>query len=1224
MSIERKQSKMIFLILVILIGLSYTKSMAQSFTRITMGDGGSSGGVSWGDYDDDGDLDLFVSNRDTDNFLYRNDGNGNFTRIFSGVIVNDGGNSNGPSWGDYNNDGDLDLFVANFKTINISDNFLYDNIGNSGTFNKITSVIIVNDNGSSFGGGWGDYDSDGNLDLFVANDGGQKNFLYRNNGNSTFTKITSGAVVTDGGSSGSVSWGDYDNDDDLDLFVANKLENNFLYQNNGNGNFTKITSGDIVNDGGASVGGSWADYDNDGDIDLFVTNEGGDNFLYENNGDGTFTRISNGVVVNDGGASAGSSWGDYDNDGDLDLFVTNIDGSDNFLYQNNGPPSFTFTKVTSGGIVNDGGASVACAWADYDNDGDLDLAVANKNSQNNFLYRNNGNSNNWINIRCVGTVSNTSAIGAKIKVTAQINGASVQQLREISGQTGYLSQNSLNAEFGLGDANTIDRIEIEWPSGIVQVLTNQDVNQFLAITESELMPPSSVAATAAGSNQVDLSWVDNSDNETGFRIERSINGDGYSFLGNVGANVTSFSDTSLSPNTTYQYRVRAENSVGNSAYATSNPVTTDDVSPNSPSNFVVTAISSNRVDLNWDDNSDNETQFRIERRLGTSGSFGFLANVAADVTNYGDIGRSPNTTYQYRVRAENSVGNSAYATSNSVTTDDVPPDSPSNLVATAIASNQVDLDWVDNSDNETQFLIERRIDNGSFNFLTTVGANVTSFPDTNVSPDTTYQYRIRAENSIGNSNFVTSNAVTTPDSTGDQAPPQISHSPISSGTSGQSLTISAIIVDNVEVQSATLFYRRGGVSSYTSIAMTNSGGDVWEETIPASFVTERGVEYNFSTQDPTGNTTTFPSISSQNNPQVIQVTSSNLSFSSPNLTYRMISVPIDLDDPSPSGVLVDDLGSYDDTQWRLLKYINGINQEFTKASIGNFEPGSGFWLITRGAKTIGTGSGKSVTTAQNYEITLQPGWNQIGNPFAFAVNWQDVIRSSGDVEDVLVGYQGSTNDATGYDFTRTQLQPFQGYFVNNREATSVTIEIPPQSATGTTSLAKQAGLPDLLILQSDEWFLQLTAQSDRFLDKDNYIGVLNEAADTWDRNDFSEAPFFDSFVSLYFPHEDWEVYPGFYTGDFRSINSEGHFWDFHIKSNIANSEVVLTLAHKQNLPSKTEVVLIDKASRISIRLLEQDSYTFPSGEDGAERDFRIVVGRSDFVDSNDLDFSGIP
>ena len=641
--------------------------------------------------------------------------------------------------------------------------------------------------------------------------------------------------------------------------------------------------------------------------------------------------------------------------------------------------------------------------------------------------------------------------------------------------------------------------------------------------------------------------------------------------------------------------------------------------PNPPGNVVATAISSNRVDLNWDDNS-NETQFRIERRLGTSGSFGFLANVAADTTNYRDTGRSPNTTYQYRVRAENSVGNSAYTTSNPVTTDDVSPDSPSNLVATAISSNQVDLNWNDNSDNETGFRIEQSINGGGYSFLANVGANDTSFSDTNVNQGTTYQYRTRAENSVGNSSFAVSNQIMI---SGDQTPPQIAFSPISSGASGQSSTISTVLTDNIGIQSATLFYRRGGASSYSSTSMTNTSGDTWQGTIPASFITERGVEYYFTAQDAGGNTATFPTNNPQSNPQVIQVTSSDLSFSSPNLAYRMISVPIDLDNPSPSSVLEANLGPYDDTQWRLLKYISGTNQEFTKASIGNFDPGRGFWLITRGSKPLLTGSGKSVTTEQNYVITLPPGWSQIGNPFAFTVNWDDVIKN-GNVDDVLVGYQGSANDATGYDFTRTQLQPFQGYFVNNQEAINITIEIPPQSATGTTVLAKQAGLPVLSTLQNNEWAIQLTAQSDRYLDKDNYIGVLDDASDTWDSNDFSEAPFFDSFVLLYFPHEDWEVYPGLYTGDFRSINTEGHFWDFHVKSNIANSEVVLNLANIQNLPSEMDIVLIDKASRISISLLEQDSYTFASGADGAERDFRIVMGKSDFVDSNDLDFSGIP
>jgi hypothetical protein len=200
----------------------------------------------------------------------------------------------------------------------------------------------------------------------------------------SFTRITTGAIVNDGGRSFGSSWGDYDNDGDLDLFVANELQNNFLYQNNGDGTFIKITSGAIVNDGGRSVSSSWGDYDNDGDLDLFVANylASENNFLYQNNGDGTFTKITTGAIVTDGGRSYGSIWGDYDNDGDLDLFVTNYWGDNNFLYQNNGDGSFT--KITSGAIVNDGGYSYGSSWGDYDNDGDLDLFVANI-VENNYI-----------------------------------------------------------------------------------------------------------------------------------------------------------------------------------------------------------------------------------------------------------------------------------------------------------------------------------------------------------------------------------------------------------------------------------------------------------------------------------------------------------------------------------------------------------------------------------------------------------------------------------------------------------------------------------------------------------------------------------------------------------------------------------------------------------------------------------------------------------------------
>jgi hypothetical protein len=455
----------------------------QFFTKITTGnlvnDAGSSFGCSWNDYDNDGFLDLFVANYlNQTNFLYQNNHDRTFTRILNNGIVSDDGNSISCSWGDYDNDGDLDIFIANWE----QKNALYQNNGD-GTFTGVTEGEIVNDEGKSMGCSWADYDNDGYLDLFVTNYV-QSNALYHNNGDNTFTKIAAGEIVTDQGFSAGCGWGDYDNDGFVDLYVVNWGRNNFLYHNNGDGTFTKITEGEIVNSRARSLGCSWGDYDNNGYLDLFVTNWDRNNFLYHNNGDGTFTKINGDPIVEDRGFFTNSNWGDYDNDGDLDMFITNWDEDPqqkNMLYRNNG--NETFTKIGVGDIVNDEGPSIGSSWGDIDNDGDLDLIVTNDGEVNNFLYLNNGNRNNWTNIKCVGISSNASAIGAKVRVKATINNQSVWQMQEISGQTGYASQNSLNAEFGLKDAALIDSIKVEWPNGLVQVMLDITINQHLTINE---------------------------------------------------------------------------------------------------------------------------------------------------------------------------------------------------------------------------------------------------------------------------------------------------------------------------------------------------------------------------------------------------------------------------------------------------------------------------------------------------------------------------------------------------------------------------------------------------------------------------------------------------------------------------------------------------------------------------------------------------------------------
>lgn len=452
---------------------------------------GDSRSVNWIDIDSDGDLDLFISNgpeAGENNMLYRNNGTGGFTAVTGDPIVMDGKPSDGATWADFDNDGDIDCFVVNWYGVN---NLCYTNNGN-GTFTQVILGAFVNDGGHSETASWGDYNLDGWLDLYVTNSFNNEScFLYHNLQNGTFERVPAGAAATTISTARSVNWVDYDLDGDMDLFVTNEgstSENENLYKNNsGNVNFTKVTSGPLVNDGGKTMSSSWADFDNDGDLDVVLANDQGNESLFTNDGSGNFTKITVGPVVSSGGKSFGSNWGDVDNDGDLDLFITNSFGTGslkNFLFINNGDGSFT--KNTTELPAIDAGWSYGCAFGDFDRDGDLDLGVATCQgaTQPDYLYENHSaeNQNHWLGVHCVGTISNKSAIGTLVHVQTNINGQPVTLLRDISAQSGYCGQNQLDAHFGLGDATEIN-ITVDWPSGVQEVFGNIAVDQYITIVE---------------------------------------------------------------------------------------------------------------------------------------------------------------------------------------------------------------------------------------------------------------------------------------------------------------------------------------------------------------------------------------------------------------------------------------------------------------------------------------------------------------------------------------------------------------------------------------------------------------------------------------------------------------------------------------------------------------------------------------------------------------------
>lgn len=509
--------------------LAPAPSQPQTFTKITAGppvtETGAWRSVNWVDYDRDGDLDLFVTRGlagGQDNVLFRNDGGPGFafTRMGNLIISQDHRSSDGSTWADYDNDGFPDAFVANWYNQN---NLLYHNDGN-GAFTRITAGPAANDGGYSETASWGDYDNDGLADLYVANSsGGRLNFLYRNTGGGTFAKVTTGRQSTDVGTSRGVNWVDYDDDGDLDLFVANESdENDFLYRNmrleSGVDTFQRVTTGPLVTSGGSSWSGSWADYDNDGDQDLFVANHGFQpGRLFVNQGGGAFAADTAGPIATDFGYGASGGWGDIDNDGDLDLVVTHAYTSGpatvNFLYRNLLAETDTarFERVLNGPVVTDAGFQYGSAWGDYDGDGDLDLFVARTYGENqvNAFYANDGNANRWLTVDLRGTASNAAAIGAKVRVKATMGGAPAWQLRVVEGQAGYCGQN-LQLHFGLRDAASADSLVVEWPSGAVETFTGVAAGRHLVVVENDSTPSAPVSPAQGALNdspEVRLTWT---------------------------------------------------------------------------------------------------------------------------------------------------------------------------------------------------------------------------------------------------------------------------------------------------------------------------------------------------------------------------------------------------------------------------------------------------------------------------------------------------------------------------------------------------------------------------------------------------------------------------------------------------------------------------------------------------------------------------------------------
>ncbi len=501
------------------------------------------GGVALFDYDNDGRLDMFFTNgakiddplpegrlpdksdRRFWNRLYHQNPGGTFSDVtekagVTGMPQNRYGM--GVAVGDYDNDGFEDLYVTNF-----GGNTLYHNNA-GGTFSDVTGAAGVAAGGWSASAGFFDADNDGRLDLFVTryvewsfqnnrycgekkpgyraychpdNYEGVSNILYHNNGDGTFTDVSSksGMSGTTGKGLG-LSFADYDDDGFMDIFVANDSVQSFLYHNNGNGTFSEVglPAGVGFNEDGktfAGMGVDFTDYDNDGHPDVFVTDLSNERYmLFRHNGDGSFRDVTNASGI--GGATLlFSGWGtrlvDYDNDGWKDIFVAqghvmdtiektspNLKYLQPFLLLRN--EAGRFVRVVPGEAFHKDWAGRGAAFGDLDNDGDVDVVVSNAGQQAVVLRNDGGNRRNWLAIRTVGGRSNRDGIGCRVTV---VSASGVTQSATVNTAVGYLSASDRRLLIGLDREATAKRVEIRWPSGAIQTLENLKAGQVLVAKE---------------------------------------------------------------------------------------------------------------------------------------------------------------------------------------------------------------------------------------------------------------------------------------------------------------------------------------------------------------------------------------------------------------------------------------------------------------------------------------------------------------------------------------------------------------------------------------------------------------------------------------------------------------------------------------------------------------------------------------------------------------------
>ncbi len=494
-----------------------------------------------------------------------------------------------------------------------------------------------------------------------------------------------------------------------------------------------------------------------------------------------------------------------------------------------------------------------------------------------------------------------------------------------------------------------------------------------------------------------------------------------------------------------------------------------------------------------------------------------------------------------------------------------------------------------------------------------ISREVQTFTDSGLDINNTYYYRAYCyDEEFNYSSGISSTPAGIKPKSG--SAPVIIHTPITSATYAQTLLVTATVNSQFELSQVTTYYRQGGKEAYLSCEMNS--GSAYQATIASTYITERGTEYYLETKDINGNTSRSPEVGTDTSFYTVRVKILNLSFLTQSKNWKMFSVPAQLNNPSPSSFLEDDLGRQEDSIWKVYRWDTEANDYSKYPDIPDIAPGTAFWIITKDSKNIDTGEIKSTDTSSDYliplsySVTLNQGWNQVGCPFAFPVNLSEIkvkkgaeiisLEEANDnwVRNVIWWY---TEDSSDYDHTKISLEPWEGYWIKALTEGCQLLVLPCAVGEDFETLTRDKNN-----------YFQIKATVENLKDRYNFIGLSDKAKNDYDPEDIEEAPPISPYIHLFFSHPDWGKNSGSYTQDIRkrpvgnsSSWPERIIWETQIKTDQLNKTITLEWENSQTFPDEYNLYLSDENEKILADMKEQDSYSFitSNGKDN----FKVIA-----------------